>query len=96
LEETGIALPRNAKCVYARNVSIGCKQRTDKFNLKWNDFFTGLFKKHNQSKTIQLLLELADEVGLKSAIADYFDGAIIKIKPRAVLHTALRAKNPKQ
>jgi hypothetical protein len=39
--------------------------RTDKFNLKWNDFFTGLFKKHNQSETIQLLLELADEVGLK-------------------------------
>jgi hypothetical protein len=39
--KTGIALPRNAKCVYARNVSVGCKQ--DKFNLKWNDF-TGLFK----------------------------------------------------
>jgi hypothetical protein len=29
LEETGIALPRNAKCVYARNVSVGCKQNRD-------------------------------------------------------------------
>jgi glucose-6-phosphate isomerase len=38
-------------------------------------------------------LELADEVGLKSAIADYFDGAIInQTENRAVLHTALRAK----
>jgi glucose-6-phosphate isomerase len=40
-------------------------------------------------------LELADEVGLKSAIADYFDGAIInQTENRAVLHTALREGIP--
>jgi glucose-6-phosphate isomerase len=40
-------------------------------------------------------LELADEVGLKSAIADYFDGAIInQTENRAVLHTALRKGIP--
>ena len=36
---------------------------------------------------------MADEVGLKSAISDYFNGVIInQTENRAVLHTALRAK----
>lgn len=67
--------------------------RTDKFNLKWNDFLIDYSKNIINQETLQLLLELADEVGLKSAIADYFDGAIInQTENRAVLHTALRAK----
>ena len=67
--------------------------RTDKFNLKWNDFLLDYSKNIINQETIQLLLALADEVGLKSAIADYFDGAIInQTENRAVLHTALRAK----
>ena len=66
--------------------------RTDKFNLKWNNFLIDFSKNIINTETIQLLLELADEVGLKSAIADYFDGAIInQTENRAVLHTALRA-----
>jgi glucose-6-phosphate isomerase len=67
--------------------------RTEKFNLKWNDFLIDFSKNIINQETLQLLLELADEVGLKSAIADYFDGAIInQTENRAVLHTALRAK----
>ncbi|MDI6048533.1 glucose-6-phosphate isomerase [Flavobacterium sp. XS2P24] len=67
--------------------------RTEKFNLKWNDFLIDYSKNIITQETLQLLLELADEVGLKSAIADYFDGAIInQTENRAVLHTALRAK----
>ena len=67
--------------------------RTEKFNLKWNDFLIDYSKNIINQETLQLLLELADEVGLKSAIADYFDGAIInQTENRAVLHTALRAK----
>ena len=63
--------------------------RTDRFNLKWNDFLLDYSKNIINQETIQLLLELADEVGLKSAIADYFDGAIInQTENRAVLHTA--------
>ena len=66
--------------------------RTDKFNLKWNNFLIDFSKNIINKETIQLLLELANEVGLKSAIADYFDGAIInQTENRAVLHTALRA-----
>nr|WP_315231168.1 glucose-6-phosphate isomerase [uncultured Flavobacterium sp.] len=67
--------------------------RTEKFNLKWNDFLIDYSKNIITQETLQLLLELADEVGLKSSIADYFDGAIInQTENRAVLHTALRAK----
>ena len=54
--------------------------RTNKFHLKWNDFLIDYSKNIINQETIQLLLELADEVGLKNAIKDYFDGAIIKKK----------------
>ena len=68
--------------------------RANKFNLQWNDFLIDYSKNIINTETIQLLLELADEVGLKSAIADYFDGAIInQTENRAVLHTALRAND---
>ena len=67
--------------------------RTEKFNLKWNDFLIDYSKNIINQETLQLLLELAEEVGLKSAIAEYFDGAIInQTENRAVLHTALRAQ----
>ncbi|MFE3867639.1 glucose-6-phosphate isomerase [Flavobacterium sp. LS2P90] len=67
--------------------------RTEKFNLKWNDFLIDYSKNIITPETIALLLELADEVGLKNAIKDYFDGGIInQTENRAVLHTALRAK----
>ncbi|WP_348823922.1 glucose-6-phosphate isomerase [Flavobacterium aestuarii] len=67
--------------------------RTEKFHLKWNDFLVDYSKNRINQETINLLLELADETGLKNAIADYFGGAIInQTEGRAVLHTALRAK----
>ncbi|TDE55041.1 glucose-6-phosphate isomerase [Flavobacterium sp. GT3P67] len=67
--------------------------RTEKFNLKWNDFLIDYSKNIINQETLQLLLELAEEVGLKGAIKDYFDGEIInQTENRAVLHTALRAK----
>jgi len=67
--------------------------RTEKFHLKWNDFLVDYSKNRINQETIDLLLELANETGLKSAIADYFGGAIInQTEGRAVLHTALRAK----
>ncbi|MGA9638338.1 glucose-6-phosphate isomerase [Flavobacterium sp.] len=67
--------------------------RTDKFNIKWNDFLIDYSKNNINEETMALLQELANEVGLKTAIADYFGGEIInKTENRAVLHTALRAK----
>ncbi|MBG6109247.1 glucose-6-phosphate isomerase [Flavobacterium sp. CG_9.10] len=67
--------------------------RTEKFNLKWNDFLIDYSKNIINEETIALLLDLAEEVGLKSAINEYFDGEIInQTENRAALHTALRAK----
>ncbi|MFV5685207.1 glucose-6-phosphate isomerase [Flavobacterium sp. GB2R13] len=67
--------------------------RTEKFNLRWNDFLIDYSKNIINQETLDLLLELVEEAGLKSAISDYFDGGIInQTENRAVLHTALRAK----
>ena len=68
-------------------------ERVEKLHIKWNDFLLDYSKNKIDTKTVQLLIELADQVGLKKAIIDYFDGAIInQTENRAVLHTALRAE----
>ncbi|MBC7846862.1 MAG: glucose-6-phosphate isomerase [Flavobacterium sp.] len=67
--------------------------RTTKFNFQWNDFLVDYSKNIIDQETMSLLLELAKEVHLKEAIAQYFGGDIInQTENRAVLHTALRAK----
>ena len=66
--------------------------RVEKFNLKWNDFLLDYSKNRINQETINLLLDLANQVGLKEAIASYFEGELInQTENRAVLHTALRA-----
>ena len=67
--------------------------RASQFHLKWNDFLVDYSKNIIKKETIDLLLEVANEAQLKDAIAKYFDGDIInQTENRAVLHTALRAK----
>jgi glucose-6-phosphate isomerase len=67
--------------------------RTEKFHLKWNDFLVDYSKNRINQETIDLLQQLANETGLKNAISDYFEGAVInQTENRAVLHTALRAQ----
>ena len=66
--------------------------RGGKFSLAWNDFLVDYSKNRITDKTISLLLDLAGEVGLESAIKSYFGGEHInQTEDRAVLHTALRA-----
>ena len=66
--------------------------RVDHFNLIWNDFLLDYSKNNINQETIKLLLELANELQLKDAIQDYFNGEIInQTENRAVLHTALRS-----
>jgi glucose-6-phosphate isomerase len=48
--------------------------RTAKFHLKWNDFLIDYSKNIINQETMDLLLELANELGLKKAISDYFEG----------------------
>jgi glucose-6-phosphate isomerase len=67
--------------------------RAANFHIQWNDFLIDYSKNSVDEKTIDLLLNLANEVHLKEAIASYFDGDLInQTENRAVLHTALRAK----
>lgn len=67
-------------------------RRADRFTIKWNDFYVDYSKNRIKSETIELLLELADELGLEDAIEKYFSGDLInQTEKRAVLHTALRA-----
>lgn len=68
--------------------------RTENFTRSSGDFTLDFSKNRITQETIDLLIELANEVGLKDAIQKYFSGnQINKTEKRAVLHTALRAKN---
>lgn len=67
--------------------------RAEKLSIIWNDFLIDYSKNIVNQETMTLLLELANEMGLKNGIQDYFEGGIInQTENRAVLHTALRAK----
>lgn len=68
------------------------EKRSDKLNIKWDDFYVDFSKNRLTQKTIDLLLELAKEVNLKEAIESQFSGKTInQTEGRAVLHSALRA-----
>ena len=68
------------------------EQRVEKFHVKWNDFLVDYSKNNISEKTMRLLFELSEDVGLRNAISQYYDGENInKTENRAVLHTALRA-----
>jgi glucose-6-phosphate isomerase len=67
-------------------------KRASTFNIEWNDFYVDFSKNNWTEETINLLIELANEVGLQEAISNYFSGEKInETEDRAVLHTALRA-----
>ncbi|OEY73709.1 glucose-6-phosphate isomerase [Salegentibacter salarius] len=66
--------------------------RASKFSIAWEDFYLDYSKNRITADTRDLLLELAEECDLRSAINSYFKGdAINATENRAVLHTALRA-----
>ncbi|MEN9599276.1 MAG: hypothetical protein RL596_1595 [Bacteroidota bacterium] len=66
-------------------------ERFHRFSLCLNDLIFDYSKNIINPKTLQLLLQLADECKLKEAIHDLFAGLKInETEHRAVLHTALR------
>lgn len=68
------------------------ENRVTNFSIEWNDFYVDYSKNNWTKETLDLLLELADELDLKKAIESYFTGEKInETEKRAVLHTALRA-----
>lgn len=74
------------------------ENRAKDFQFQWKDFLVDFSKNRIDKKGHQLLLELAQEVGVKDAIQKQFSGDHInETEDRAVLHTALRGKNkPKE
>jgi glucose-6-phosphate isomerase len=80
------------KTVSMKNMFQEDPYRASKFHIQWNDFLIDYSKNKINQETMDLLLNLANEVHLKEAIAAYFEGeAINRTENRAVLHTALRA-----
>jgi glucose-6-phosphate isomerase len=81
------------KNVQMQNLFANEPARAEKMHIEWQDFLVDYSKNIISEETISLLQELANEAQLKDAIANYFEGDIInKTENRAVLHTALRAK----
>ena len=71
--------------------------RAEDFLIQWEDFYVDFSKNRIQAETIDLLVELAEEVGLEEAMEAYFNGEEInQTEGRAVLHTALRAPESSQ
>ncbi|WP_075340452.1 glucose-6-phosphate isomerase [Tenacibaculum agarivorans] len=70
------------------------ENRKGKFSIVLDDLEVDYSKNKITQETIDLLVELANEVELKDAIEKYFTGEIINAtEGRAVLHTALRSTN---
>ena len=66
-------------------------ERFKKFSLRFNDILIDYSKNRITDQTLKLLIDLAIEVELPSAIESMFDGENInRTEGRAVLHTALR------
>src|SRR5690554_782068 len=68
------------------------KDRANRFHIKWDNFLLDYSKNKISLRTIDLFIELAEELGLKNGIESLFSGEKINVtENRAVLHTALRA-----
>lgn len=68
------------------------ENRTSDFSLEFDDLLVDFSKNRITKETLDLLIELANEVELKKAIESQYSGEVINVtEGRAVLHTALRS-----
>ena len=75
-----------------RSLFAGDKERATRFNLEAVGLYLDYSKNRITPETIKLLLQLAEESGLRERIDAMFSGEKINItEKRAVLHVALRA-----
>lgn len=80
------------KNTHLKELFASDKERGQKLTIKWEDFYVDFSKNRIDDTTLKLLLDLAKEVGLDSAINSCFKGDIINAtEGRAVQHMALRA-----
>ena len=79
------------KDVHMKDLFADDPQRFNRFSIRFRDILLDYSKNRITEETLQLLIELADEIGLNDAIPQMFDGAKInETENRAVLHIALR------
>ena len=80
------------KDLHLKNLFTDDASRKEKFSISFEDLSVDYSKNRITQKTIDLLIDLANQVGLKDAIQQYFSGEKINTtENRAVLHTALRS-----
>lgn len=85
---------KEAKTYNIKQLFFEDKNRKKSFSVKYDELLLDFSKNRTTQKTINLLVQLANEVDLKSAIDKYFSGDIINTtENRAVLHTALRSNS---
>ncbi|MDH3699096.1 MAG: glucose-6-phosphate isomerase [Flavobacteriaceae bacterium] len=83
-----------------KEATLHCKElfatdpsRAKRLSREWGDFFVDFSKNRITEESVNLLLQLAEEMSLDDAIKKFFEGDVInQTEGRAVLHTALRAK----
>ncbi|RNC92448.1 MAG: glucose-6-phosphate isomerase [Allomuricauda sp.] len=89
------ALDKHLQTLKGQQLKDFFKQDSDRgatFSISWEDFYVDFSKNLLTKETHNLLLDLAQELQLKEAVASYFGGETInQTEGRAVLHTALRA-----
>src|ERR1043165_3314360 len=80
------------RLLHMRDLFAKDPQRGQRLTLEAVGLFLDYSKNRITDETLKLLLQLADEVGLRESIDAMFNGAKINItENRAVLHVALRA-----
>lgn len=83
--------------VHMKDLFAQDPERANTLTLEWEDFYVDFSKNRLTEETLFLLFELAKEVKLDAAIKAYLSGEKInETEQRAVLHTALRAKETDQ
>lgn len=77
-----------------KDLFISDNDRFNKFSVVFNDILVDYSKNILSAETKKILIELAEQTGLKDAIEKQFAGDIINVtEGRAVLHTALRNRS---
>src|SRR3954452_6831486 len=77
--------------VHMKSLFENDPERVKKFSLRFNDILFDYSKNIITPKTMQLLLQLAEDCKVKDAIEKMFSGdKINETENRSVLHTALR------
>jgi len=82
------------KDVHMKDLFAQDPERFNKFSLTFEDILVDYSKNRIDEKVMSLLIDLAEECGLKEAIKAMFSGEKINAtEHRAVLHTALRNRS---